>query len=713
MRKVRWFLSGMFLLLMAAVLAPACTSSQSNVATNPGYQGSYQSTSRSRQSSQAGQEEGFPKESYRPPVTLEMLAMNTGEVLVAEQYFIAAVVSNPESRALTYRWTVEDGTFAEVPESMRSEIIAYMQQLEQAKGVPEAAGASTPATPPGGGQPAPKAGAAPSAPSGTTGKPASAPPAPETAPSKPGSPPAEESSSATPEMKSGTEEAGAQVSPASGPPEVKSGDGTSKEAKGGPTSGANESTQASAALARFAVLGPEDIDESAETVGDNDTSAEKNGAEPAEGVSEEETSESAAEQPDEAGTAEAGAASGEEAPAEEPSAVDTAEDVAAQVESEVESQSEQAGEFAGFQPKAGTGHLVEVEEETAATEEEASEEGSAETEEPPLVEFTTDKPYVLWTAPALGTYTISLVVKDNKGNELTPLRSFPVTVTEPIPRTELVWNTTRKLLEDDYLVVELRGANIPAFDKGLFTISFDPTRLSFKIAEPGSFFPEGYHTSIYFAQPPGGEGKVTIAIAAEEVGLPKGDGVIARTIFKVKDNVDDPSSLAISEAAETDSRYILNPQQENVLPAVASRPVFATEWVEPPAAPQQTRPGAQTGQQAPETPAPPAQEEKSRPPRPTFGEGVPSGETTPSATEESEHQPSGGSPEELATEGEQTPTIQAPEAGAEMSLEDKTAMLEGQKDIIRNDPNLSEEKKLEALARLDEQIANLKSGEVH
>lgn len=721
MPKIRYLLVSVFLLLTAAVLAVACTSSSSNVSTgNPNYQKNYQTTSRSRQTSRSPQEEGFPQETYRPPVTLEMVAMSTGEVLVGEQYPIVAVVSNPENRDLTYKWTVEDGTFDEVPESMRSGLIARIQELEQAKGLPESEVSAASATSAesgesakasresGPGQPGrgisfggPKEGTGASMPVVSASESESQGPAQPAA--QPPSPPAE--APAAGEETEEAEQTGEVVSEEETTPAENQSEAETDDAAG-------SSVRASSALTRSAVLGPENetstVDPDAESDESGDLSAAESKAQQEEAPVEEAATDAAAgESNDEDGATQEPPPEAEEPASEEPRTDDVgAEDVATEVDQEVESQTEKVAEVKGFQPQAGIGRLVEVAEEPDEQGEMVGEETEAAA--PPLVEFKTDKPYVLWTAPALGTYTIGLVVLDNKGNELTPKRSFPVTATEPIPTTELVWNTTRKLLEDDYLVVELRGHNIPVFDKGLFTINFDPSALSFKIAEPGSFFPQGYRTSVYFAQPPGTPGKVTIAIAAEEVGLPKGDGVIARAIFKVKDNVDEPSSLQISEGTSPEARYILNPQQENVLPVAATRPVFAAEWVEPPAAPQQTRQTPQARQQAAEGPTPPTGQEQTRPPRPTFG-GTAGPEPQVAPEERQQHLPAGGSPTQITPEGESPEAYAGPEERGAPSLEEEIAQLEQEKIKIQNDPNLTEEDKQQAIEGINAQIADLQS----
>jgi hypothetical protein len=182
-----------------------------------------------------------------------------------------------------------------------------------------------------------------------------------------------------------------------------------------------------------------------------------------------------------------------------------------------------------------------------------------------------------------------------------------VTVTEPRPKVELTWNKTEKLHEEDFLVVEIRAKNITAYDKGLFTVDFDPTKLSFRTAEQGAFFPKDAKTSIYYAQLPNAPGKVTLAISVDQLDMPKGDGVVARVIFKVKENIDDPSTLNITQETAEEARYILDADGKNILPAVDTSPIFATEWSEPPAPPSQNNPdNTQSTAPLPSTPTPPA-----------------------------------------------------------------------------------------------------------
>jgi len=573
-------------LLVVLGAAVACTSSTTTTSTNPRYDQDYTQTTRSRQTS-SQQTEGYPEEVYHPPVTLSMVAMTTGEVLVGEPYPVIAVVDNPEKRDLTYRWAVEAGELKPLPEKLRSEVLSFEAKLREAKGVPGAAAlAAAPAAGEGAAATGTPAVSPPSAPSAGAASPASTSvsataPSAGAAGSASGEPP-------TPPQKPAAPAEESPAKPESQPPAVTTSWGASKP------------VQTALSYLRYAALAPED--ESADADGElaEEDWPEPVPAEEADGIYKEHPEQ------EKASDEEASADAGGEAAAEEQETAAAAEE-AAEAASMVDEVSEEA---AGFQPKVGEGRLVEVQPETESTEAGEGEGGEAETdfleEEPPLVMLETETPYVLWTPDATGAYTIRCTVLDSKGNELTPERSFPVTVTEPRPKTELVWNTTQKLREDDYLVVELRAKNLPAYNKGLFTVNFDPTKLSFRLVETGSFFPEGYRTSLYYAQPPNNSGRVTLAVGAEEVGLQKGDGVLARIIFKVKETIEDPSTLAITETMDEEARYILDAEGTNILPPATGQTLFATDWVEPPPPPQRTRTEAATGESLPATPAPPS-----------------------------------------------------------------------------------------------------------
>jgi hypothetical protein len=574
MKKIHAILAAVTLILLAAAIS-ACTSSSTNVSTNRSYDQDYTKSSSSRTTSDRAGREGFPEEMYVPPITLSLVAMNTGELLAGESYPIVAVVDNPENRDLRYRWSVEDGEFAKLPESLRSEVVSFESQVRSNRGAnAPAAGTPTPpaegaaaATPPAG-APAEAAAAKPAP--GTEGAaPAAArPPIPQK-PRGNEQPPAVETPAAEAPAEAGAVEAPAPAeTPADG-------------AETKPTNG--DGTTVAWISGRYAVLAEEDqeaapADEWPEPV-EKDATADDGSA----------TEELPPQTDEQAAT--------EDAANEAIGIVGEVEDVAAAAES-----------FEGFTPKSGEGRLIEVDEKIKEEEAVGKEAPTDEAlfSEPPLVTFETEQPYVLWTPPGVGSYTIRCIVLDNKDNEVTPERSFPVTVTEPEPKVELVWNTTKKLHEDDYLVVELRAKNITNYYKGLFTLSFDPAILSFRSAEKGSFFPADYRASIFYAQPPMNPGKVTVAISADEVGLPKGDGVVARVIFKVKEDVQDPTTLDITQVTDAEARYILDADGTNILPAVADKPLFATDWIDPPPAPTQSRTQQQTTEDIPQTPAPPS-----------------------------------------------------------------------------------------------------------
>ncbi len=554
-----------------------------------------------------------------------MVAMDTGEVLKGEAYPVVAIVDNPEKRELKYKWSVESGILAALPESRRSEVTTWEQKLREAKGLPGANNSADTLEMPVDAN-APAAAAGPQAP----------PIAPMTPPSAaPGGqqPPA----LVAPEKPTGpAKPATTPTAPADNPKPI-------EPLKPG-------GVQVSMATMKYALLPPEE-DPDAQTW-----------PEPAEKTAD-----------DAAATSDT---SDEANPAEE--AADPSE-AAGEVDAQITQVTEEAGEMEGFTPEATEGKLVEV----PAEPEEGEDDEDLLDEEPPLVTAETDQPYILWTPADLGSYTITCVVVDKKGNELTPERSFPVTVTEPTPKSEVVWNTTEKLNEEDYLVAEVRLKNITNYSKGLFTISYDPTKLSFRTVETGDFFPADAKKSLYFAQPPGATGKVTMAISVDQLGLPEGDGVAARVIFKVKEDIADPASLNISQVTSEESRYVLDAEGKNILPAIPDKPIYATEWTEPPSAPTQDRPSASAGSQLPTTPEPPGGASARRD---QLLSGAQSG--TPSAA---------------------TPltpsTASGPQAAAPASSQ--LQVLEARKRSIMEDTNLTEEQRQQQILAIDEQIRSL------
>jgi len=713
MRKLHLFHAiGLLIIFTAAV---ACTSSSTTTRTNPNYNQDYSRSTRSRQSSQTGSAEGFPEETYRPPVTLMMLSMTTGEVLEGESYPVIAVVDNPENRDLTYRWSVEDGKLGELPESMRGEMLSFKEQLRSNKGVPSQAPEGEAVT-----EELPPAPAAEGMEGPPTGVPAAAqPPGAKTEGREAGARPATKpkpSTGSEPSAKTqpeGAESAGAleqPEQPAEEPEEVAEGAESAPADSGSEKPEDGESRLVAMNLVRYAALGP---DEAGKGDAVDEDWPEPQPKETDEGAAVEELPE----QVDEAEDTEATEDTVEEdAAGEEPAAEELAASEAVADKEEIEGKVEEIGEtaesFEGFKPTVGEGRLVEP----VVEPEENEDENSLLDAAPSLVIIETDKPYVLWTPPGLGSYTIRCIVLDDKGNEVTPERSFPVTVTKPEPKTELVWNTSQKLYEDDYLVVEVRVKNVPSYSKGLFTLSFDPTELSFRLVETGDFFADGYRTSLFYAQPPNNPGKVTIAIAADEVGLPKGDGVAARAIFKVKETLNDPSQLNISEVMTEESRYILDAEGNNVLPLVVEHPIYATEWTEPPARPQQSRTetrGERTGM--PSTPEPPgaaqppagmpgAPSEGARPgARPYGGSGrLGGGSSSAPASEADQGLPAEG----MRPPGTPPPEETAGTLGADAELQE----LQQRRQSVEENEALSDEEREKALALIDQQIRDLLEG---
>ncbi len=629
-----------YMLVIAAALTvfAGCTSSTTNVRTNPGYDQDYTTQTRSRQATSTTGNSQFPQDVYHPPITLSMLAMDTGEVLKGETYAVVAVVDNPEKRGLKYKWSVEAGVLAALPESRRSEAVSWEQKLRDAKGIPGAKKADpTLLSPSGAASPT----AAPDAAAAMPQTPISAPVTPDMSAPKPAPGGQQPPALVTPDKPADRPKPADSIKPVD-KPKV-------------------EGVQVAMATTRYALLAPED-----------ETGGGETWPEPVEKAADE------AAPADNADTR----TSGDDAKPAEEEAAENAEARAGEIDEKIKDVTGESGELNGFKPKATEGKLVELPEEPAESEE--PKEGDDFLDKaPPLVTIETNQPYILWTPAELGSYTIRCVVLDSKGNEVTPERSFPVTVSEPMPKSKLAWNTTQKLNEDDFLVTEVRLENITNYSKGLFTIAYDPAKLSFRLVEPGSFFSKDAKTSLYYAQPPGSPGRVTLAISVDQLGLPKGDGVAARVIFKVKENILDPASLDITQVTTEESRYILDAEGKNILPATPDTPIYATEWTEPPAPPVQERAGA-TGSQLPATPEPPTSSKRDQ-----LMSSAQSG--TPSASTSTPLPSQPGTPQTPA----QNPQLQ---------------VLEAQRRALIEDQSLTTEQRTQRLAEIEQRIQDLLKG---
>ncbi|MCB1218130.1 hypothetical protein KDL44_12100 [bacterium] len=210
----------------------------------------------------------------------------------------------------------------------------------------------------------------------------------------------------------------------------------------------------------------------------------------------------------------------------------------------------------------------------------------------------TDDPYIEWTPRTPGR--VNIWVRAMYHDEyVTEARNLEVEVRLRDPEVEMVKDFPDVVREDESVYVRIDGSNLPDFDKGLFTLSFDNTKLSFREAELGEFFDDYSDASIYFAQPNKDEGKVLIALDSNTVITePSGDGPLVYVKFKAKEDLETSDETQLSMVMDTSARYILDKDGTNVLPLPLNLPPWRTQLVMPPELPNYERentPGTQAG----------------------------------------------------------------------------------------------------------------------
>ena len=119
-------------MLVAVVWAGACTSSNTatNINSNSGYDSQYREPTRSQSNYQQSQAPGTVQGD--PPITLMMTGLETGDVYPGEDYYIYAVVDNPDNREIQFEWSVANGNLQDVPEAERGRLISLVETEKQA-----------------------------------------------------------------------------------------------------------------------------------------------------------------------------------------------------------------------------------------------------------------------------------------------------------------------------------------------------------------------------------------------------------------------------------------------------------------------------------------------------------------------------------------------------------------------------------------------------
>jgi len=600
-------------IFLVALPLLACTSSNTptTAQSNAGYDSEYRESTRSAQ--QYGEGAGKEQPLVEPAPTLMLIGAETGEMNPGEDYYIYAVADNPDKRNLQYVWSLQGGTVSEVPEAERGRLdIEVAKAKEDALNPPVAEQPLAPAAPaaapaaPAAAAAAPAAGAqpvqpqAPVSPAAASGAPQSQMNTGAQAPAGaglPGTQPANQNyslggggggapASGTPAAGGGGGGAGANISPSGGNVTPPSGTvnpsatmGTSSVNGDGKSTSSTKHRQQSKVFELRMIMGPEQPEDFADMV-----APQQIGSETAQGVNE--------------GLTRAKEAAGGEA--QEVSSEETREEPAGEVNAAEREMPENMAPAAVEESPSRIGERSQdIRSEYQAWDEEGTGgkreqalggygEETAENAEPltaeksyELVTLVTEDPYIVWTPDRPGKFQLfcKLAWKDE---DMTEARELDLEVRLKDPAVELSQDFPDVVREDDAIFVRLDSSQLPAFDKGLFTVTYDINKLSFRGAELGEFFDDDPAASIYYAQPDKTEGKVLIAIDSNtEVTELSGDGTLAYLKFTAKTDIETQADTQLALVADTAARYILDKDGENILPLPVTRPPYKTEAIIP------------------------------------------------------------------------------------------------------------------------------------
>jgi len=197
--------------------------------------------------------------------------------------------------------------------------------------------------------------------------------------------------------------------------------------------------------------------------------------------------------------------------------------------------------------------------------------------------LVTDEPYVRWTPAHPGESKLFCKVRW-KTDDLTKPTELAVDVRLQEPTVKISDDDFPDMVrEDEPLFVRIDGDNLPAFNKGLFTLSFDPDMLSFREAELGEFFDDSKGAKLFYAQPDKLAGKVILAIDSNtELTNLSGGGPLLYVKFKAKRDIESRDATKLALVQDTASQYVLDDSGDNILPLATEHGKFETALVMPP-----------------------------------------------------------------------------------------------------------------------------------
>jgi hypothetical protein len=578
--------------VVGAVVACTSSSTPTTPQSNQNYDANYREATRSNP---AYGETGTGQTPGEAPITVMYVSLETGDVYPGEDYAVYAVVSNPGKREVQYVWSVANGTIAEVAEADRGRLATVVDEgFRTAQATPPAQGPATEgAAGPGAGTPGAAGAAAPAGPLAPAAAGAAGAAAGTGAPPGAAPPGAALPGAVVPPAAAGAAGAAAAGSSQVGPPPaiqalidrrtkgeaLTTDEQAQLDAYDKSVGGQGAGQQTSLILERRVVGGPAgakgvDPAKTDEEIAKAQSSELKNraGRLVSRGAAETGSAEPTRGEPtgaanivEESGPANAGTAG-----------------AAAETPSGATGKGSLRSEYTSWTDNGGTprrrplGETTGNEEESATLDVEKSYAQST---------LTTNDPYIVWTPDMPGEVTIYVKVVSNE-EDLTDPRELPVEVRLREPDVEIAQDFPDMVREDDDVLVRVDGKNLPAFFKGLVTVSFDPDVLSFRTAELGEFFDDASQAAIYYAQPSKTDGKVLVAIDSnQELSDLSGDGALVYLKFKAKRDIESQSDTQLALVADTAARYVLNRDGDNVVPLPVEHPIYQTDVIMPAGAP--------------------------------------------------------------------------------------------------------------------------------
>lgn len=599
---------------MTIVASSACTSSSSNVASNPGFRQQYNNPTRSPDN-YAGQQS--PAGETKPldlPVTIMQISFDTGRLEVNEAYNLYALIDNPSNKDVKYQWRATGGKLAPVLESDKEKLTSLIAGAPKPGGsLPPMAGDVPVVLPDQSGQQGERMVDGKIVPGGVNPNealkqrqaPASGGAIETFRDNEPVPPPQIQNRPTTPAQTPETTPAVVELAKKLNGVKLAS-NLAGKDMK-----------------VRFASL-EQTINEATEVVEDSGTDSKaETTEEQTESTSEEPTESNPSEvvRPDDENTE--GSRPDDEntdgvRPDDEiPVAPDAARLSGIPVEPEFEEFQKPKAEFSIFDREAGGAKhwptpwesvapgkrdagekLIEDIQGQIISEMDAQATAMADASNKAVTMLTVSDPFVRFIPDTAEKVTLSLVVVSAREVAITEPTVLDVDVLTPQPGVELKYTLPAGGLEPgDMLDVSVHVKNIPDYKRSLLGINFDLNNFEVSKVALGDLFGGTKNASLFYAQPDKSSGLVTVAVSLEDIiRTVRGSGSAFMLTFEAKAPISgDSTDLGFSISNDPAYRYIQDTAGDNQLPApIGDLPPLQSAYIAP-ERPAETTPAIQPG----------------------------------------------------------------------------------------------------------------------